>query len=82
MTPLSPDEIGRAKVGAVARGKQPVVLPRMANMLLLGEALSPRLGDLIAHALTLKPVAWALGMSGGRTYHKVIGVVSLEASTR
>ena len=41
MTPLSPDEIGRATVRV--RGKQRVVLPRMANMLLLGEALSPRL---------------------------------------
>lgn len=73
MTPLSPDDIGRATVRAVARGTQRVVLPRMANMLLLGEALSPRMGDLIAYALTLKPIAWALGMSSGRTYHQVIG---------
>jgi NAD(P)-dependent dehydrogenase (short-subunit alcohol dehydrogenase family) len=73
MTPLTSEEIGRATVRAVAKGRQRVVLPRMANMLLLGEALSPRIGNLIAFALTVKPIAWGLGMSRGRTYHQTIG---------
>ncbi len=45
---------------------------RTANMLLLGEALSPRIGDLIAVALTHRPIARLLGMSRGRTYHETI----------
>ncbi len=73
MTPLSPDIIGRATVDAVARGRRRVVLPRQANMLLLGEALSPRIGDLIASALTVRPIAWLLGLNRGRTYHEAIG---------
>jgi len=60
MTPLSADDVARAVVTAVRRGKRRVVLPRTANMLLLGEALSPRIGDLIATALTRRPIARAL----------------------
>jgi hypothetical protein len=41
-------------------------------MLLLAEALSPRVGDLIAFALTLRPVVGLLGMSRGKTYHETI----------
>jgi NADP-dependent 3-hydroxy acid dehydrogenase YdfG len=72
MTPLSSEDVARAVVAAVRRGKRRVVLPRTANMLLLGEALSPRIGDRIATALTLRPVAGLLGMSRGKTYHETI----------
>lgn len=72
MTPLSADDVARAVVTAVRRGKRRVVLPRTANMLLLGEAVSPRIGDLIATALTRRTIARALGLSRGRTYHETI----------
>lgn len=74
MTPLSPDAVGQAVVAAVRHGKRRVVLPRTANMLLLGEAVSPRIGDAIATALTKRPVARFLGMSGGKTYHETISL--------
>jgi hypothetical protein len=41
-------------------------------MLLLGEAFSPRIGDLIAFALTLRPVVQLLGMGRGKTYHQTL----------
>ncbi|MFE1957042.1 SDR family NAD(P)-dependent oxidoreductase [Streptomyces sp. NPDC059479] len=72
MTPLSSEDVARAVTKAVRRGKRRVVLPRTANMLLLGEALSPRIGDLIATALTQRPIARLLGMSRGKTYHETI----------
>jgi NAD(P)-dependent dehydrogenase (short-subunit alcohol dehydrogenase family) len=72
MTPLSSDAVGRAVVAAVRHRRRRVVLPRIANMLLLGEALSPRIGDLIAAALTRRPIATLLGMGGGKTYHETI----------
>ncbi|MGW6740114.1 SDR family NAD(P)-dependent oxidoreductase [Streptomyces sp. NPDC055025] len=72
MTPLSSEDVARAVTEAVRRGKRRVVLPRTANMLLLGEALSPGVGDLIAAALTRRPVARLLGMSRGKTYHETI----------
>ncbi|HEX8869254.1 MAG TPA: SDR family oxidoreductase [Lentzea sp.] len=71
MRPLTADEVGLAVVKAVRKGTKRVVLPRRANNLLLGEALSPALGDLIATALSKKRVARLLGMSG-RTYHELL----------
>ena len=59
-------------VTAVRRGKRRVVLPRPASVLLLGEAFSPRIGDLIASALTHRWIAWAVGMGRGKTYHQII----------
>ena len=72
MTPLSSEEVGRAVVAAVRRRTLRVVLPRTANMMLLGEAFSPRIGDLIASALTRRRFARMLRMSRGRTYHETI----------
>ena len=72
MTPLSSDDVGRAVVAAVRRATPRVVLPRVANVLLLGEALSPRIGDLIAYGLSLRPVARLFRISRGTTYHQAI----------
>jgi NADP-dependent 3-hydroxy acid dehydrogenase YdfG len=72
MTPLSSEDVGRSVVAAVRRGKRRVVLPRTASMLLFGEALSPRIGDAIATALTRRPLARLLRMSRGVTYHETI----------
>lgn len=72
MTPLSSEDVARSVVTAVRRSTRRVVLPRTAGMLLLGEALSPRIGDFIASALTVRPVARLFGMSRGRTYHQTI----------
>jgi len=73
MTPLTPDDVGRAVVGAAARGTPRVVLPRVANVLLLAEAVSPRFGDLVASALSKDRFARIIGMSNGTTYHQAIG---------
>ncbi|MFB9660140.1 SDR family NAD(P)-dependent oxidoreductase [Glycomyces mayteni] len=72
MTPLSADTVARAVVAAARRRTPRVVLPRRANMLLLGEAVSPRLGDLIATALSRRRITRLLRMSSGRTYHQTI----------
>lgn len=76
MTPLSSDAVALAVVEAVRHGKRRVVLPRTANMLLLGEALSPRIGDAISSALTRRRVAALLRMSRGSTYHETIALSS------
>ncbi len=66
------DKVARAVVTAVQRGQRSVVLPRVVNVLLLGDALSPRLGDLMVSALTVRPVARLLGLNGGETFHQTI----------
>ena len=75
MTPLSSDDVARAVVAAVRRGRPRVVLPPRANLLLLGEALSPRVGDLIATALSRRRIAAVMGMGRGKTYHETIAAV-------
>ena len=72
MTPISPETVARAVVAAAYRGTPRVVVPAMPGLLLLGEALSPRLGDAIARALADGWLARLLGMSRGQTYHDVI----------
>jgi short-subunit dehydrogenase len=72
MTPLQSDHVARAIVNAVRTGKRRLILPRVASSLLLAEALSPRLGDLLARALTNKPLAWSLGIYRGKTYHDLL----------
>ena len=67
MTPMSPDYVGNTVAEAVLRRTSRVVLPPMANMLLLGQALSPVLGDAIAYALTVPAIAKILGLSGANT---------------
>jgi NAD(P)-dependent dehydrogenase (short-subunit alcohol dehydrogenase family) len=78
MTPLSSKYVGDAIVRAVRRGKGRLIMPRVANMLLWGEALSPRLGDMIARALAIKPIAWSLGMYRGRTYHQLLPKLAIS----
>ena len=78
MTPLRSEVVARSVVAAVRRGRRRVVLPRNANMLLLGEALSPRIGDLIASALTMRPIARLLRMSRGTTYHEAISSIDFD----
>jgi short-subunit dehydrogenase len=72
MTPLRPDKVAAAVISAVKRRRRRIVLPRQAHILLLGESLSPWLGDLIARALTVRFIARLLGMSNGTTYHETL----------
>jgi NADP-dependent 3-hydroxy acid dehydrogenase YdfG len=76
ITPMPADKVARAVVTAVRRGQRSVVLPRVVNVLLLGDALSPRLGDLMVTALTVRPVARLLGLSGGKTLHQTISAAA------
>ena len=81
MTPLRSENVGRSVVAAVRRGTPRVVMPRVANVLLLGEALSPRIGDLIAYALSLRPVARMFRISRGTTYHQAIASLQVDAQS-
>jgi NAD(P)-dependent dehydrogenase (short-subunit alcohol dehydrogenase family) len=57
VTPMSAESVGRADF----RGQRRLVPPRMANMLLVAEAVSPWLGDLVARALTVRAIAGSWG---------------------
>lgn len=72
MTPLPAAYVAEQVVQAVRQGTPRLVLPRKAEMLVLGEALSPRLGDGIAAALAHGGLARLLRFDQGKTYHEVI----------
>lgn len=83
LTPLSADDVARAVVTAVRRGKRRLVLPPIVTVLLVTEAVSSRLGDLIITLLARN--RWfgqAMGLSRGRTYHQAISSISTEGDRR
>ncbi len=70
MTPLPAHHVAEKMIQAVLRGAPRLVLPRTATMLLLGEAMSPHIGDYIASALASGWLARILRFDRGRTYHE------------
>ena len=78
MTPLTPERVAQATLNAVDRRHRRTVLPWQANMLRFGEAMSPRIGDTIAGALTIHTIARLLGLSSGPSYHAAIGHLTAE----
>ncbi|UMB71004.1 SDR family NAD(P)-dependent oxidoreductase [Mycobacterium paraterrae] len=73
LTPLTVDEVSRAVVTAVRRGKRRVVIPRIVTLLLVTEAISSRVADLFLTGLArYRWFGWPVGLSRGRTYHQSI----------
>jgi short-subunit dehydrogenase len=68
MTPLTPAYVAAGILGAVYKRQPRVILPVPPRVMLLADALSPRIGDLIVRLLS-KPLTSALiGMYRGRVY--------------
>lgn len=73
LTPLTADGVARAVVTAVRRGKRRVVIPRIVTLLLVAEAISSRVGDLVITGLSrYRWFGWVIGLSRGKTYHQSI----------
>lgn len=74
MTPRSPELIAKGIVNAVHKRRSRVVMPFQPHMLLLGDALSPALGDLIVRLLSKPFFTSLIGMYQGRVYqHQAAG---------
>ncbi|OBI14258.1 hypothetical protein A5714_13900 [Mycobacterium sp. E2462] len=82
LTPLSVDDVARAVVSAVRRGKRRIVIPRIVTLLLVTEAVSSRLGDLIIEGLARhRWFGWVLGLSRGQTYHQSLSTSRASIET-
>jgi NADP-dependent 3-hydroxy acid dehydrogenase YdfG len=68
MTPRSPEFVAAGIVEAVYKRPPRVVLPAPPHMLLLGDALSPHVGDLIVRLLSKPVFSYLVGMYRGRVY--------------
>lgn len=68
MTPRTPEFVAAGIVKAVSKQQPRVVLPAPPHMLLLGDALSPHIGDLIVRLLPKPLFSYLVGMYRGRVY--------------
>lgn len=68
MTPRTAEFVAAGILNAVYRRQARVVLPAPPRMLLLGDALSPHLGDLIVRLLSKPVFSYLIGMYRGRVY--------------
>jgi NADP-dependent 3-hydroxy acid dehydrogenase YdfG len=68
MTPRTPEFVAAGIVKAVHKRLPRVVLPAPPHMLLLGDALSPHVGDLIVRLLSKPAFSYLVGMYRGHVY--------------
>jgi NADP-dependent 3-hydroxy acid dehydrogenase YdfG len=68
MTPRTPEFVAAGIVNAVSKQQPRVVMPAPPHMLLLGDALSPHIGDLIVRLLSKPLFSYLVGMYRGRVY--------------
>ena len=68
MTPRTPEFVAAGIVNALSKQQPRVVLPAPPHILLLGDALSPHIGDLIVRLLSKPLFSYVVGMYRGRVY--------------
>jgi NADP-dependent 3-hydroxy acid dehydrogenase YdfG len=68
MTPRTPEFVAASIVRAVHKRRPRVVLPAPPRVLLLGDAVSPHIGDLIVRLLSKPLFSYLIGMYRGRLY--------------
>ena len=69
MTPRTPEFIATGILNAVYKRRPRIVLPAQPlQQLLLGDALSPRIGDLIVRLLSKPAFTYLIGLYRGRVY--------------
>jgi len=68
MTPMSADSVARKILKAVVAKRSRDIIPWQARLLLLGDAISARLGDLLVRLLENSVFMTLIGMYRGRVY--------------
>ncbi len=70
MTPITPESVAEAVLRAVDKKHLRVILPAQPKRLLLADAISPRLGDLIVRLMPTRAFSSFIGMYRGRVYER------------
>jgi len=68
MTPITPESVAEAVLGAVDKKHLRVIVPSQPKRLLLADAISPRLGDLIVRLMPNRAFSSLIGIYRGRVY--------------
>lgn len=68
LTPIHVDQVADAAVKGLARKAPRISVPWQPRLLMLAQAISPRLGDLFVTVLQTRAFGWVFGTFRGRTY--------------
>lgn len=68
LTPISPESVAEAVLNGVYKKQYRVIIPSQPKSLLIADAISPRLGDLIVRLMSNKTFASLIGIYRGRVY--------------
>ncbi|GJM15803.1 MAG: oxidoreductase [Thermodesulfobacteriota bacterium] len=71
MTPITVDSVAKAVVNGVYYNQARIVLPFQPKVLMLADAISPHIGDMIVRLLANKIFARLLGTYRGKVYHEI-----------
>lgn len=71
MTPISVDSVANAVVNGVYYNQARIIVPFQPKLLLLADAISPHLGDLVVKLLSNKVFSRLLGTYRGKLYHEI-----------
>ena len=82
MTPRTAGFVAAGILNAVYKRQARVVLPAPPRMLLLGDVLSPHLGDLIVRLLSKPVFSYLIGMYRGRVYEHRPALRGLDNASR
>lgn len=67
-TPISPEYVAEAVLTGIEKNHRRIVIPFQPNMLVIADAFSPRLGDMVLRMLPNKVISRLLGTYRGRLY--------------
>jgi len=71
MTPISVESVAKAVVNGVYYNQARIIVPFQPKLLLLADAISPRIGDVIVKLLSNKVFSRLLGTYHGKLYHEI-----------
>ena len=71
MTPITVESVANAVVNGVYYNQARIVIPFQPKVLMLADAISPHLGDMIVRLLANKIFARLLGAYKGKVYHEI-----------
>ncbi|MDD5035594.1 MAG: SDR family NAD(P)-dependent oxidoreductase [Methylococcaceae bacterium] len=82
MTPISAEAVAKGIVGAVRKNRPRVILPWQPKLMLVADALSARVGDLIVRLLSTSVFPTFMGLYRGRTYQYAVSTRTDQVSTK
>jgi NADP-dependent 3-hydroxy acid dehydrogenase YdfG len=71
ITPISVESVAKAVVNGVYYNQARIIVPFQPKLLLLADAISPHIGDLVVKLLSNKVFSRLLGTYRGRLYHDI-----------